>query len=158
MAEALRQKPLHGRRILIVEDSGLLASGFEAILKDAGAEVVGPALRLEAAERLAEDETLSGALLDIRLDGDEAWSVARLLDRKGVPFVFLSGYLTENACQRNGADGRFSSSQQKARQSSAPWLNSSSHGFDRLSRRASAGPQPNVAGAAIMLEHAAAGL
>ena len=93
MAEALRQKPLLGRRILIVEDSGLLAVGFEAILENAGAEVVGPALRLEAAERLAEDETLSGALLDIRLDGDEAWSVARLLDRKGVPFVFLSGYL-----------------------------------------------------------------
>ena len=95
MAEALRQKPLLGRRILIVEDSGLLASGFEAILKDAGAEVVGPALRLEAAEWLAQDETLSGALLDIRLNGGEVWSVARLLDHRGVPFVFLSGYFDQ---------------------------------------------------------------
>jgi hypothetical protein len=37
-------------------------------------------------------ETLSAALLDIRLNGDEVWSVARLLDQKEVPFVFCSGH------------------------------------------------------------------
>ena len=83
---------LHGRRILIVEDVAILAFGFEDILKRAGAEVVGPALKLEAAERLAEEEALSGALLDIRLNGDEVWPVAQVLDRKGVPFVFCTGH------------------------------------------------------------------
>jgi hypothetical protein len=53
---------------------------------------VRPALNLEAAERLAGEETLSAALLDIRLNGDEVWSVARLLDQKGVPFVFCTGH------------------------------------------------------------------
>jgi CheY-like chemotaxis protein len=84
--------PLNGRRILVVEDVAILAFGFEDILKRAGAEVVGPALKLEAAERLAEEEGLSGALLDIRLNGEEVWSVARLLDQKGVPFVFCTGH------------------------------------------------------------------
>jgi CheY-like chemotaxis protein len=88
----MSHEPLHGRRILVVEDVAILAFGFEDILKRAGAEVVGPALKLEAAERLAEDEALSGALLDIRLNGDEVWSVARVLDRKGVPFVFCTGH------------------------------------------------------------------
>jgi DNA-binding NtrC family response regulator len=83
---------LHGRRILVVEDVAILAFGFEDILKRAGAEVVGPALKLEAAERLAEEEALSGALLDIRLNGDEVWPVAQVLDRKGVPFVFCTGH------------------------------------------------------------------
>ena len=83
---------LHGRRILIVEDVAILAFGFEQILRRAGAEVVGPALKLEVAERLAGEETLSAALLDIRLNGDEVWSVARLLDQKGVPFAFCTGH------------------------------------------------------------------
>jgi DNA-binding NtrC family response regulator len=84
--------PLQGRRILVVEDVAILAFGFEDILKRAGADVVGPALKLETAERLAKEEGLSGALLDIRLNGDEVWSVARLLDRKGVPFAFCTGH------------------------------------------------------------------
>lgn len=89
----MNHEPLLGRRILVVEDVAILAYGFEDILKRAGADVVGPALKLEAAERLAEEEEgLSAALLDIRLDGDEVWSVARLLDRKGVPFVFCTGH------------------------------------------------------------------
>ena len=96
IAEAFSREPLHGRRILIVEDIAIIAYGFEDILKGAGAEVVGPALQLKVAERLAGDETISGALLDIRLNGDEVWSVARLLDRKGVPFVFFSGHFDRN--------------------------------------------------------------
>jgi DNA-binding NtrC family response regulator len=88
----MSHEPLHGRRILVVEDVAILAFGFEDILKRAGAEVVGPALKLEVAERLAQEEGLSGALLDIRLNGDEVWAVARVLDRKGVPFVFCTGH------------------------------------------------------------------
>jgi CheY-like chemotaxis protein len=96
MGEVFSHERLHGRRILIVEDVAILAYGLVDILKGAGAEVVGPALQLEAAERLAKEETISAALLDIRLDGDEIWSVARLLDQKGVPFVFCSGHFDRN--------------------------------------------------------------
>ena len=109
IAEAFSGEPLHGRRILIVEDIAILAYGFEDILKGAGAEVVGPALQLKVAERLAGDEKISGTLLDIRLNGDEVWSVAPLLDRKGACLsTSPQGILTGTACRRNGADGGFS--------------------------------------------------
>jgi DNA-binding NtrC family response regulator len=93
----MSHEPLQGRRILVVEDVAILAVSFEDILKRAGAEVVGPALQLETAERLAEEEGLSGALLDIRLNGDEIWPVAQLLDRKGVPFVFCTGHFNRES-------------------------------------------------------------
>jgi hypothetical protein len=54
-------------------------------------------LKLEVAEHLAEEEDLSAALLDIRLNGDEVWSVARLLDQKGVPFVFCTGHFNPDS-------------------------------------------------------------
>jgi DNA-binding NtrC family response regulator len=92
----MSRESLEGRRILIVEDIAILAFSFEDIVKRAGAEVVGPALKLESAERLAEEETLSGALLDIRLNGDEVWSVARRLNRRGVPFVFCTGHFNSD--------------------------------------------------------------
>jgi DNA-binding NtrC family response regulator len=83
---------LQGRRILVVEDVAILAFSFEDILMRAGAQVVGPALTLEAAEKLAAEEELSAALLDIRLESEEVWPVARLLEQKGVPFVFCTGH------------------------------------------------------------------
>jgi hypothetical protein len=70
-AEAFQDEPLHGRCILIIEEIAILAFGYVDILKRAGAEVVGPVLQLDTAERLAVDEALSCALLDIRLDGEE---------------------------------------------------------------------------------------
>ena len=88
---------LRGRRILIVEDVAILAYSFEDILRRAGADVVGPALQLESAERLAVEEDLSAALLDIRLNGDEVWPVARCLDQRGVPFVFCTGHFSPDS-------------------------------------------------------------
>jgi PAS domain S-box-containing protein len=86
------QDALRGRRVLVVEDVAILASTFEQVLKRSGAEVVGPAMTLDAAEKLAAEEPLSAALLDIRLNGERAWPVARVLDSKGVPFVFCSAH------------------------------------------------------------------
>ena len=83
---------LHGRRILVVEDDALLALGYDQILKDAGAEVVGPVATVDEATTLAIANGIAVALLDIRLGDDEVWPVARLLAGKGVPFVFCTGH------------------------------------------------------------------
>jgi PAS domain S-box-containing protein len=90
--EAAMRNELQGRRVLVVEDVAVLPSTFEDVLVEAGAEVIGPAMTLDDAERLAAEESLSAALLDIRLDGDEIWSVAHHLDNRGVPFVFVTGH------------------------------------------------------------------
>ena len=89
---------LRGHRILVVEDDALLALGYDEILKDAGAEVIGPAATLEEAGMLAAATgTISAALLDIRLGDDEVWPVARLLAGKGVPFAFCTGHFNPNS-------------------------------------------------------------
>jgi DNA-binding response OmpR family regulator len=83
---------LRGRRILVVEDNALLAISLDDMLREAGAEVVGPAVTLDEAEKFATEEALSAALLDIRIDDDEVWPVARLLATRGIPFVFSTGH------------------------------------------------------------------
>jgi DNA-binding response OmpR family regulator len=91
---------LENRRVLVVEDEALIAMAVEARLRDAGAEVVGPAftaaeaLRLvEAAAAAAADGGLGAAVLDLKLAGGEtAIPVADALAARGVPFLFATGY------------------------------------------------------------------
>lgn len=84
---------LAGRRILVVEDEPTVAALVEAILKDAGCEVVGPAAQLAQAMQLASTEAdLDGAVLDIKLGGEVVVPLADQLNDRGVPFVFLTGY------------------------------------------------------------------
>jgi DNA-binding response OmpR family regulator len=80
------------KRILLVEDEALIALYTEETLTDAGYEVVGPADRLETALKLAADEALDAAVLDVNLDGVAVWPVATLLQERGIPFLFLSGF------------------------------------------------------------------
>jgi PAS domain S-box-containing protein len=83
---------LVGRRILVVEDMLLAALELDTLLRRAGIETIGPATRLEQALALAQRERLDGAVLDINLDGKMVFPVAEVLRRRGIPFVFLTGY------------------------------------------------------------------
>src|SRR5262245_14062832 len=83
--------PLSGARILVVEDDFLIALELAAVLSDAGAEVVGPSHTVEAALQLAEGETLSAAVLDIRIGKTTVAPVARCLSAHDVPFLFYTG-------------------------------------------------------------------
>src|SRR6266702_6234692 len=80
------------RRILVVEDEFLLAAHIGSILEDDGLEVIGPVGTLSEALKLARDEELDGALLDVNLDGGRVDDVVDILDRRHVPFVFVTGY------------------------------------------------------------------
>lgn len=94
MARPVRQgvRMSRRRRILVVEDSALVAMDVEAVVTDLGWEVVGPASRLKQARDLAEGEALDGAILDVDLDGSPVFPVAETLRRRGVPFIFATGY------------------------------------------------------------------
>jgi CheY-like chemotaxis protein len=83
----------NGRRILVVEDEYLIAADLAEALEELGAEVVGPVANLKAA--LVEVERagdLDGATLDVTLGQEKSFDVAAILRRRGVPFVFLTGY------------------------------------------------------------------
>ena len=89
--EAQERPTLSGVRVLVVEDEVLVALEVQASLTDAGALVIGPSLTLGEAFALACHETLSAAVLDVRLGRDTIGPVARQLAARGIPFLFYTG-------------------------------------------------------------------
>ena len=83
---------LNGRRVFVVEDETLVSMLIEDILEDFGCTVVGPAARLDQALTLAQSEQIDVAILDVNLAGTRVFPVADILAKRGVPFIFASGY------------------------------------------------------------------
>jgi CheY-like chemotaxis protein len=88
MSEATATK----RRILVVEDEMLIGMLLEDMLTDLGHEVAAIVPRLKEALVAVDRETYDCAVLDVHLHGESAFPVADALAKKGVPFVFATGY------------------------------------------------------------------
>ncbi|HEY2872862.1 MAG TPA: response regulator [Reyranella sp.] len=89
----LSHDALTGLKILVVEDSFLIAEHVSELLSEYGCVVVGPVGRLAAGLKLVEDGTaVDGAVLDVNLDGEFCFPIAAALVRRAVPFLFLTGY------------------------------------------------------------------
>src|SRR5262245_36482030 len=84
---------LSGCRILVVEDDVFIRIDLESILRDAGAEIVGPCGGVADALAALAQGNVMGAILDIRLGSETVAPVARELTKSGTPFVFYSGQL-----------------------------------------------------------------
>jgi transcriptional regulator with GAF, ATPase, and Fis domain/AmiR/NasT family two-component response regulator len=77
--------------ILIVEDQFLEAENLSIILKNAGHAVLGIAKSVDQAFGLLNKTRPDIVLLDILLKGDlSGIDLARILDKKNIPFIFLS--------------------------------------------------------------------
>lgn len=85
---------LSGLKLLVVEDETLVAMMLEMMLDGFGCSVVGVAGTLSRGLALANDEELclDGAILDVNLGGEKVYPVAERLTRRGVPFIFCTGY------------------------------------------------------------------
>lgn len=83
---------LVGKRVLIVEDEMLVALLVEDFVLQLGCEIAGMAMRLEPALELARTVDADVAILDINLAGKPSFPVAETLKKRGIPFVFASGY------------------------------------------------------------------
>ncbi len=70
----------------------LVAMLIEDLILDLGHQVVGPAMRLEAALEIVDAQPVDFAILDINLAGKQSFPVADRLKAKGIPFMFASGY------------------------------------------------------------------
>jgi len=98
--DAKRTMPEHPR-LLVVEDSFLVLLSVEGMCEDLGWQVVGPATRLDEAIALARSENFDAALLDINLDGELSWPIADVLNDRGIPFAFSTGYDKSNMLPDN---------------------------------------------------------
>lgn len=77
--------------ILVVEDEFIIAEMLCEVLEAEGHGVCLHASTLARALEAVESGPWRGALLDIRLNGELVFPVAKALRARGVPFVFSSG-------------------------------------------------------------------
>lgn len=77
--------------ILLAEDEMMLAMMLEDRLNASGYNVI-KAARLTKCLELAESAEIDLAILDINLAGEVSFPAALVLRRRGIPFVFSSGY------------------------------------------------------------------
>jgi CheY-like chemotaxis protein len=83
---------ISGKRILVVEDSPVVADASEMMLGDLGCTVVGPAGNMASALQLAEEEEFDLALVDVNIRGGKSFPVLKILQRREIPFLLTSGY------------------------------------------------------------------
>jgi DNA-binding response OmpR family regulator len=95
----LRENPLAGLRILVMEDEFLIAMDVEEICRDNGASEVVLVRDLDELDVAAREASFDAAILDVMLGGRSTIDFARSLAERGVPFVFATGY--------SGEDGLF---------------------------------------------------
>jgi CheY-like chemotaxis protein len=79
-------------RVLVVEDQMLLALALTSLLEDIGCEAVGPVAQVVTALPIVMKEPLDAALLDIRLADESVEPIAAILERRGIPFAFVTGH------------------------------------------------------------------
>jgi CRP-like cAMP-binding protein/CheY-like chemotaxis protein len=77
-------------RILVVEDNYLVAREVCEIVRGCGFSVAGPVGQVERGVELLGEQSVSGAIVDIRLGSAESFPICRELRRRRVPFVFLT--------------------------------------------------------------------
>ncbi len=92
MVDDVDRGALRGKKVLIVEDEALIAMLFEDILEDTACQIVGPAMNVRQAMELAGAAEIDVAVLDVNLNGESSFPVAALLQGRGVPLIFSSGY------------------------------------------------------------------
>lgn len=76
-------------RVLILEDDPLIAMDLQMIVEGCGHEVVGPCETIACAVRHLGTE-FDLAFLDVDLPDGKSFDLARKLEAKRVPFIFVS--------------------------------------------------------------------
>ena len=74
---------LAGKRILVVEDSPVVAPYAADLLQELGCSAIGPAPTMAAARSLIESERCDGALLDVHIRGERVFPLCDLLAERG---------------------------------------------------------------------------
>lgn len=80
------------RRVLVVEDEYLIRMLLEDMLADLGYAVAAAVGTIAEASGFAESGDFDAAILDVNLDGSPIYPVADILAKRGLPFIFVTGY------------------------------------------------------------------
>jgi DNA-binding response OmpR family regulator len=78
--------------IFLVEDEVLIRMMLAEMVEELGHRVVAEAGNIRDGRSLAETAFFDLAILDINIAGFSIGPVAEIIDRRGLPFFFVSGY------------------------------------------------------------------
>jgi DNA-binding NtrC family response regulator len=78
--------------IFLVEDEALIRMMLAEMVEELGHRVVAEVGNIQDAQVLAEAAFFDLAILDINIAGSSIVPVAEIIDRRGLPFLFISGY------------------------------------------------------------------
>ena len=79
-------------RILVVEDSPVIAMATEDMLRAFGHMPLGPVGNMADALASVENEEMDAAIVDLNIRGTKVFSLLSILERRGIPFLIVSGY------------------------------------------------------------------
>jgi DNA-binding NarL/FixJ family response regulator len=85
-------KVLDNVKVLLVEDEPLVAVGVADQLAGAGAHVIGPCSTAGRAMAALNEHDIDVAVIDYVLADDNSEGLQATLERKGIPFVIVTGY------------------------------------------------------------------
>ncbi|RPF71112.1 response regulator [Aurantiacibacter spongiae] len=92
------------KKIMIVEDDGMIAMLLEDILDALGYEIVGPAGSIPSALEILDDCQPDAAIVDLRLGEHDSYPVMDRLRELDIPFAVASGYGADIDRSRSGSE------------------------------------------------------
>lgn len=81
--------------IFLVEDEALVRMSLVSMVEELGHHVVAEASTIKEAGAIAMTGVFDLAILDINIDGLGIDPVAHVIERRGLPFLFVTGYGAE---------------------------------------------------------------
>jgi CheY-like chemotaxis protein len=94
----LAQKPLAGKRCLVLDDEFLISLDIQLALENAGAVPIAASNAADAVALLKTEPRFDVAVVDIVMNEKSmsGLTVAAALAEQAIPFVFLTGYTADN--------------------------------------------------------------
>lgn len=89
---------LAGAAVLVLEDEYLIALDAEQLLRELGVRQVAIAATLSEAQERTRDGSFDLALLDVNVNGEMSFGLAKELRARGIPVVFTTGYELKDRC------------------------------------------------------------
>jgi CheY-like chemotaxis protein len=79
-------------RVFLVEDEALIRMMLVEMIEELGHQIIAEAGSIGAALPLAESAVFDIAMLDVNIGGCKINPVAEAIERRGLPFIFVTGY------------------------------------------------------------------
>jgi DNA-binding response OmpR family regulator len=87
-------------RVLIVEDEPMIASSIESVLEQNGYACAGICFDLKTCDPIVDAGQVDIALLDVLIREEGPYELCKRLEKRGIPFGFVSGVERETIKKR----------------------------------------------------------